>query len=146
MVYMDDEFLESNDLDWFSSYQDGTIAHFATGGNGTIPEKIRESIDNYEIIYDYFDSLESISEIEIIESNLPYFENEKSRFLYLRSFIKMAGKGIFSYDYRMGEGYKLISKPINRLSYNELPSSIKNILFIMPVNLSSELELIGLTS
>lgn len=58
----------------------------------------------------------------------------------------MAGKGIFSYDYRMGEGYKLISKPINRLSYNELPSFIKNILFIMPVNLSSELEIIGLTS
>lgn len=146
MVYMDDEFLESNDLDWFSSYQDGAIAHFATGGNGYVPEKIRESIDNYEVVYDYFDSLESKSVIEIIESNLPTFKNEESRFLYLRSFIKMAKKGIFSYDYRANEGYKLISKPINRLNYNELPDSIKKVLFIMPRNLSSELEIIGLTS
>ncbi len=31
---MDDEFLEVNDLDWFASYKDGFLAHFATGGKG----------------------------------------------------------------------------------------------------------------
>ncbi len=77
MTYMDDDFLE-NDLDWFLSCQGGFLAHFATGGKGPVPEKVRESIDNYELIYDYFYSLEPLSDVEVIECNLPDFSDEET--------------------------------------------------------------------
>lgn len=134
MMYMDDDFLE-NDLDWFLSGQDGFLAHFATGGKGPVPEKIRESIDNYELIYDYFYSLEPLSDVEVIEYNLPDFLDEKQRSRYLKSFIEMSRKGLFSYDYRNGE-YKLISKPQYPLSYNVLPDDIKGVIYITSENIS----------
>lgn len=28
---MDDDFIESNDLDWFASFSDGYLAHFTSG-------------------------------------------------------------------------------------------------------------------
>lgn len=132
---MDDDFLE-NDLDWFLSGQDGFLAHFATGGKGPVPDVIRESIDNYELVYDYFYSLEPLTEVEIIECNLPDFSDEKKRFHYLKSFIEMSRKGLFSYDYRGGE-YKLISKPQYPLRYSVLPDDIKK-LFISLLKISHE--------
>lgn len=131
---MDDDFLE-NDLDWFLSGQDGFLAHFATGGKGPIPEKIRESIDNYELIYDYFYSLEPLSDVEVIEYNLPDFSDEEQRSRYLKSFIEMSRKGLFSYDYRNDE-YKLISKPLYPLRYSVLPDDIKGVIYISPENIS----------
>lgn len=134
MTYMDEEFLE-NDLDWFLSDQDGFLAHFATGGKGPIPEGIRKSLDNYELIYDYFHSLEQLSEVEVIECNVPGFLDEKQRSRYLKSFIEMSRKGLFSYDYRNG-GYKLISKPKSPFKYSKLPDDIKSIIYISSENIS----------
>ncbi len=134
MMYMDDDFLE-NDLDWFLSSQDGFLAHFATGGKGSVPEKIRESIDNYELIYDYFYSLEPLSDVEVIEYNLPDFSDEERRSRYLKLFIEMSRKGLFSYDYR-NDKYKLISKPISPLRYSVLPDDIKGIIYISSENIS----------
>lgn len=131
---MDDDFLE-NDLDWFLSDQEGLLAHFATGGKGPVPEVVRESIDNYELIYDYFYSLEPLSDVEIIERNLPDFSDEKQRFRYLESFIEMSRKGLFSYDYKNDE-YKLISKSLSPLKHNALPDDIKEIIYISSGNIS----------
>ena len=134
MMYMDDDFLE-NDLDWFLSGQDGFLAHFATGGKSPVPEKIRESIDNYELVYDYFYSLEPLSDVEVIEYNLPDFSDEEQRSRYLKSFIEMSRKGLFSYDYR-NDKYKLISKPLSPLRYSVLPDDIKGIIYISSENIS----------
>ena len=134
MMYMDDDFLE-NDLDWFLSGQDGFLAHFATGGKSPVPEKIRESIDNYELVYDYFYSLEPLSDVEVIEYNLPDFSDEEQRSRYLKSFIEMSRKGLFSYDYR-NDKYKLISKPLYPLRYSVLPDDIKRIIYISSENIS----------
>ncbi|NDJ59339.1 hypothetical protein GWD52_20580 [Enterobacteriaceae bacterium 4M9] len=131
---MDDDFLE-NDLDWFLSGQDGFLAHFATGGKGPVPEEIRESIDNYELIYDFFYSLKPLSDVEVIEYNLPDFSDEKQQCRYLKSFVEMSRKGLFSYDYRNGE-YKLISKPQTPLNFALLPDDIKEIIYISSRNIS----------
>ncbi|MCU6328543.1 hypothetical protein KSU19_12860 [Enterobacter quasiroggenkampii] len=131
---MDDDFLE-NDLDWFLSGQDGFLAHFATGGKGPVPEEIRESIDNYELIYDYFYSLEPLTDVEVVEYNLPYFPDEEQRSRYLKSFTEMSRKGLFSYDFRDGE-YKLISKPLYPLKFSMLPGDIKSIFYISSENIS----------
>jgi hypothetical protein len=136
---MDDEFLGSNDLDWFSSYEDGSLAHFATGGSGAIPRKIRESIDNYEITYDYFNSLGVLSDFEIIENNLPSFLTEEQRALYLQSFINMAAKGLYSYDIRREDGsYKLIARPNFRLTCEQLPEAIKSVIYMLPTEITPD--------
>ncbi|MBW7982678.1 hypothetical protein [Enterobacillus tribolii] len=137
-MYMDDEFLESNDLDWFSSYKDGLLAHFATGGGCEMPEEVRRFIDNYEIIYDYFHSLGVSTDIEIIEENLPLFLTQEQRERYLQSFINIACKGICSYDIRRDDScYKLIAKPKVCLRYDQLPEEVRKIIYILPKEIMS---------
>ena len=138
MMYMDDDFLESYDLDWFSSYEDGFLAHFTTGGGSIVPKKVRESIESYELIYDYFYSLSASTDIEIIESNLPTFSAQGQRERYLQSFSNMAARGLCSYDIsRDGSGYKLIAKPKSQLKYEHLPEEIKRIIYILPAGIIS---------
>ncbi|KAL0630446.1 hypothetical protein Q9L58_010707, partial [Maublancomyces gigas] len=84
-MQMNDEFLEVNDLDWFASYRDGALAHFATAGQGFAPDSVRASISKYELLYDYFHSLAEVFECEIEEDNLEIFESEAKRERYLRS-------------------------------------------------------------
>ncbi|WP_122094337.1 hypothetical protein [Rahnella sp. Larv3_ips] len=134
---MDEEFLESNDLDWFSAYQDGYIAHFATGGKGIVPESVKSSTENYEAIYDYFHSFDKVSEIEIVGGNLPSFSNEDQRNRYLKSFIDMAERGLFSHDAKDDGNYKLIAKPKIGISYKGIPEKIKVILHTLPASVLS---------
>ena len=128
MTEMDDDFLEY-DLDWFLSSQEGYLAHFATAGQGPIPERIKSSVEDFNFILDYIYSLEPLSEVYVIEGNLPAFSNDNQRSSYLRSFIEMSSKGLFSYDYEQG-GYKLISKPKTPLKYEKLPNEVKGVIYV----------------
>ncbi|MFZ5323742.1 hypothetical protein [Enterobacter roggenkampii] len=128
MTKMDDDFLQY-DLDWFLSSQEGYLAHFATAGQGPIPERIKSSVEDYNFIFDYIYSLEPLSEVYVIEGNLPAFSNDNQRSCYLRSFVEMSSKGLFSYDYEQG-GYKLISKPKTPLKYEILPNEVKGVIYV----------------
>ncbi|MEP9016553.1 hypothetical protein ABKU81_16830 [Enterobacter roggenkampii] len=128
MTKMDDDFLQY-DLDWFLSSQEGYLAHFATAGQGPIPERIKSSVEDYDFIFDYIYSLEPLSEVYVIEGNLPAFSNDNQRSSYLRSFVEMSSKGLFSYDYEQG-GYKLISKPKTPLKYEKLPNEVKGVIYV----------------
>ncbi len=134
-MLMDDKLLE-NDLDWFLLSNHDFIAHFATAGKGPLPEKIKQSIDDYEEIYRYFVSLKYSSEVTIIECNLPIFTNELQRLRYLSSFVDMSRKGLFSYDY-IDDKYMLISRPVNPLTYQQLSNNVKNIIYKSQLNISS---------
>ncbi|MEH3626439.1 hypothetical protein [Enterobacter roggenkampii] len=128
MTKMDDDILQY-DLDWFLSSQEGYLAHFATAGQGPIPERIKSSVEDYNFIFDYIYSLEPLSEVYVIEGNLPAFSNDNQRSSYLRSFVEMSSKGLFSYDYEQG-GYKLISKPKTPLKYEILPNEAKGVIYV----------------
>ncbi len=128
MTKMDNDFLQY-DLDWFLSSQEGYLAHFATAGQGPIPERIKSSVEDYNFIFDYIYSLEPLSEVYVIEGNLPAFSNDNQRSSYLRSFVEMSSKGLFSYDYEQG-GYKLISKPKTPLKYEKLPNEVKGVIYV----------------
>lgn len=125
---MDDDFLEY-DLDWFLSSPEGYLAHFATAAQGSVPERIIASVEDYNFILEYIHSLEPLSEVYVIEGNLPAFSNEQQRSCYLRSFVEMSSKGLFSYDYEQG-GYKLISKPKTPLKYESLPNEVKGVIYV----------------
>jgi hypothetical protein len=136
---MDYEFLEVNDLDWFASYKDGFLAHFATGGKGEVPLSIRESLSKYELIYEYFYSLKECFEVEVVEENLPVFSSEVQRNRYLQSFVSMAKKGLFSHDFS-GGGYKLVAKPKSGKKRSELPVEILNVICVLSVDSSESVE------
>lgn len=133
MTKMDDDFLQY-DLDWFLSSQEGYLAHFATAGQGPIPERIKSSVEDYNFIFDYIYSLEPLSEVYVIEGNLPAFSNDNQRSCYLRSFVEMSSKGLFSYDYEQG-GYKLISKPKTPLKYEILPNKVKGVIYVADIEI-----------
>ncbi|MEA1030288.1 hypothetical protein T3A99_17110 [Pseudomonas sp. N-137] len=130
---MDDEFLEINDLDWFASCKDGFLAHFATGGKGDVPRSIRNSLSEYELMYEYFYSLSECFEVEVVEENLPVFSSEVQRSRYLQSFVSMAKKGLFSHDFG-GGGYKLVAKPKNGKKISELPIEVLNVICMLSVD------------
>lgn len=133
MTKMDDDFLQY-DLDWFLSIQEGYLAHFATAGQGPIPERIKSFVEDYNFIFDYIYSLEPLSEVYVIEGNLPAFSNDNQRSSYLRSFVEMSSKGLFSYDYEQG-GYKLISKPKTPLKYEILPNEVKGVIYVADIEI-----------
>lgn len=130
---MDEEFLEVNDLDWFASCQSGLLAHFATGGRGFVPVAVRKSISVYEEVYDYFQFIEASTDVEVVEGNLPEFSSEVQRERYLRSFVEMAKRGLFSYDSSGDGGYKLIVKPKRNRGCFDLLVGIKSALHVLPV-------------
>lgn len=61
--------------------------------------------------HDAFLTLRSSIAVEVIEENLPDFIDGAQRERYLRSFVDMAGRVLFSYDVSEGGGYRLIAKP-----------------------------------
>ncbi|BDR54510.1 hypothetical protein KIMH_06210 [Bombiscardovia apis] len=135
---MDDDFIESNDLDWFASFSDGYLAHFTSGGTNLIPEKVKCCLESYEIVYNYFANLKGNYEFEIIEENLPHFDDSTKRNQYISSFIDAAAKGLFSYNRNFNDGrYFLIAKPLNPLLLNDLPENISNKLNELPKGMQS---------
>ncbi|WP_234099596.1 hypothetical protein [Enterobacter roggenkampii] len=70
----------------------------------------------------------------MIEGNLPAFSNDNQRSSYLRSFVEMSSKGLFSYDYEQG-GYKLISKPKTPLKYKILPNEVKGVIYVADIEI-----------
>lgn len=65
----------------------------------------------------------------MIEGNLPAFSNENQRSCYLRLFVDMSSKGLFSYNYEQG-GYKLISQLKTPLKYEKLPNEVKGVIYV----------------
>lgn len=130
---MDDDFIENNDLDWFASFSNGYLAHFASGGTNVIPDNVKSSLESYEVIYDYFNGLTGKFEFEIIEEYLPHFDNQMKKKQYVNSFTDAASKGLFSYNINFDSGtYFLIAKPLRALLLSELPENIRNKLSELP--------------
>ncbi|MCX8574972.1 hypothetical protein ACGH6R_09180 [Gilliamella sp. CG13] len=135
---MTDEFISTNDLDWYAAFYNGNLAHFASGGTRAVPKKVADSVENYEELCDYFFELEKRSDIEIIEDNLPEFPDQLKREQYLKSYVDSALKGLFSYDVNYEDNsYFLVVKPLSPLSLKDLPKNIKEIIYTLPKEVKS---------
>ncbi|WP_152973087.1 hypothetical protein [Pseudomonas asplenii] len=139
---MDDGFLSFHDLDWFACLEDGNVAHFATGGQGAVPLKVRSSISGYETVYEYFNSLPHKFDAEVIGMRSPLFADESQRKYFFSSFVSMAGKGLFSFDVDLdgdvgdGRDYVLMARPDVGIQCSDLPDHIREVICLLPVGVS----------
>jgi hypothetical protein len=126
----DEEF--TRDWDWFASDPVGAIGHFTTAGFRRLPRAIKEDWESAETCIRFF--TEGIiarcaySVSEDLETLVGGLDSPEERERYLRSFIDIAGKGLFSFDttpLTSGSGhYLLVARPTRPLTCVDIPAKI----------------------
>ena len=117
------------DINWFFT-NNNEIAFVASAG-GKVPLSIAKSIENNNIILDYFKNLPVISEVILnprLDSIIPDFDEE-----YLEDFIYFSKRGLLSFDKTVLNNfsdttYHLVAKPTRTFKINALPSGIRDLL------------------
>ena len=126
---------ETQDLDWFALDKEGAVGHFATGGFGALPRSVASSLEDLKKITEYFRSqhapIASPIVSRVIDSHIS-LKDEGVMTRYLEDYMKMASRGLFSFDYlRTGtrpRGYFEVAKPSTPLHSTSLPQEIRQIL------------------
>lgn len=138
------------DLDWYALDLDERIAHLMSGG-GVVPNLLDEQ--SHDLLTDYFNNLPEIEDNDVkISDQLNRYANfstkqEKER--YLQNFIKMAQRGIYSYDKTNltmldDPMYHLVTIPSKLLTVDDLPLRIYEKLQLVPFK-GKFMDTVGLT-
>ncbi len=119
---------ETSDIDWF--FTDGIDVGFIASAGGRLPNSIsNRSVVSVQFLASYFKDLPKRCDF-IINPNLNnIITHETDINEYLSCFIKMAEKGLFTFDKTVlnnfsDTNYHLIAKPINPIKFNSLPQEI----------------------
>ena len=117
------------DIDWFfTNYE---YNGFGASGGGLLPASVAKSKENNELLKLYFNDLPERCGARISYHLNKIIEHPDERYLF--DFVKMAKKGLFSFD-RTNPGnysdhnYHLVAIPVNPIKKEELPSNIFEIL------------------
>lgn len=118
------------DIDWFFTNSDEI--GFAASGGGQLPRSVAKSAENLELLALYFKNLPEKYGV-IINPSLDKIITDGVDERYLKSFVQMAKKGLFSFDRTVlnsftDPNYHLVAKPVSPLKTDELPSEIVKIL------------------
>ena len=118
------------DIDWF--FTDNKYIAFAASAGGLLPESISKATGNYELLSAYFRGLPEISEISINKDVSQIIGSEADE-PYLRDFVFMTKRGLFSFDKTMpnkfyNTRYHLVAKPLTPLTLDKIPSEVVDIL------------------
>ena len=125
---------ETSDIEWF--FTDGQNVGFVASGGGKLPSSVSsKSVEEIELLADYFRCLPMVTEVSISSSAKASNNNAE----YLSCFAEMASKGLFSFDKSVlsnfsDTNYRLIAKPLNPLKFNELPLEIANLITDTKIN------------
>lgn len=126
---------ETQDLDWFALDQEGVIGHFTTGGCGALPRSVVSSLEDLRRATGFFRNQLVPTALPIVSPKIDShvsLKDERAKARYLQDFIKMASRGLFSFDYlRTGTrptGYFQVATPSVPLHITSLPPEIRQIL------------------
>lgn len=148
MIEPNEFFIEDYDTNWFSVYEDGYLAHFASNGSKAVPALVINHLQHHEeitdFICDYFFGLEEKYQVEIIEENIPkYYTSDDDRSGYAQSFFEMAARGIFSYDFNDNTNcYLLVARPLTGKKADEVPREILDLIHHLPNGVQSSEKII----
>ena len=125
---------EETDFDWFCLDLNGEVGHFTTAGFKKLPKSVAESKENLDLLANYFLNVASDHSGHIVDPELslaiPEPQNRGER--YLKSFVSMADKGLYSYDIasyvEAGGSYFRVASPAKPLYGSELPPEIREVL------------------
>jgi hypothetical protein len=125
---------EETDFDWFCLDLDGAVGHFTTAGFKKLPKSAAESKENLNLLAEYFLKAAPSHSGHTVDPELSaaIAEPQKRGERYLRSFLSMADKGLYSYDIASyltsDSSYFRVASPSKPLQSFELPPEIREIL------------------
>jgi hypothetical protein len=123
------------DYDWFAIDDEGVVGHFATGGCGIMPRSVAASADDLMTITDFFQKEAVAGTSTRLSPTLGLhvaFKTSAEEERYLQSFLKMASRGLFSFNAVNSVirpvGYFRVIDPVVPLPLSSLPMRIRIIL------------------
>jgi hypothetical protein len=133
---IEDQDQYGTDFDWFGVDECGEIGHFTTAGFKKLPGSVSSSAEDLAFVADYFLKQAPIRGSHRVEPTLaqerPGWKGESQEERYLRSFIAMADRGLFSFDIDSYLGpntaYFRVALPVSPLCLSDLPNRIRDVL------------------
>jgi hypothetical protein len=123
------------DLEWFAVDKHGAIGFFTTGGFGILPESIRASKEDTEVVRDFFWNIQpKCTSAHISERARDIFEwkNEDQQNTHMQSYLDMSCRGVFSYQAvatsTRPNAYHRVAVPQAPIRIYDLPEAIRTIL------------------
>jgi hypothetical protein len=126
----------TTDFDWFGVDEEGFIAHFASAGFKRVPASVSESAEDLVLVSNYFKTEAPVRGAHRVDEDLhgflPGWKGEQNESRYLRSFVAMADRGLFSFDIdsylKPGIAYFRVACPLSPLGLEQLPEPIRRII------------------
>ena len=117
------------DFDWYCVDEEGRVGHFASAGFKRLPASVEASAEDLAFLDHFFDGLEAAPEAHELDQHL---RAEQRSERYLRSYVAMADRGLFSFDIesylRPNICYFRVAIPKTPLRFVDLPESVRAIL------------------
>jgi len=128
-VRISDDEQKYKDFDWYCVDADGRVGHFASAGFKTLPCSVVESAEDLSFLNDFFHELTAVLDGHELDEQLnPECRTER----YLRSFVAMADRGLFSFNIesylRPEISYFRVAMPKQPLRFADLPDNVRDIL------------------
>lgn len=136
------DFDECVDLDWFAVDRNQHLAHFATGGKGAVPLELLSNRPHLQAALAIIRSLpqrcEALVNPELTSHVVLTDASAEAR--YLRSFVEMAQRGLYSFDCHLGTDapapYFLVAKPEIPLTLDGLGESERQSIGLIRLHIS----------
>jgi hypothetical protein len=144
---------EVYDYDWFAVDKEGHVGHFATGGNGAMPRVVAASREDLQFVADYFNAQAPSTKATLAPRARkaaedadwrtgwtgPPIDTEAAAAHCFEDFIRMASRGLYSFDHsyaldhrairaRPCPLYYRIAIPIKPLHAADLPVEVRMVL------------------
>jgi hypothetical protein len=121
------------DLDWFAVDRKDRLARFTTNGR-PLPECVAISKEDWQKTLDYFYGLSAEPDCAAMSPEVPnivQWRDERAKERYLKDFLNMAARGLYSYDLydlaKRPRSYIRVAVPKRPRMLSDLPPDIRAI-------------------
>jgi len=129
---------ETTDFDWFGVDAEGFIGHFTHAGFKRLPASVASSAEDLKFVSEYFQKHAAVRGAHLVdETSLSsalnrQWRGEREETRYLRDFVAMADRGLFSFDIDSyltpGIAYFRVACPLSPITVEQLPEEIRQVL------------------